>query len=70
MGSEMCIRDRTGEEVVDFDWSDDSQRIAFSTGPEGRSPQADKLYVSQPNGNGRREITPAMTVGPLRFEYN
>ena len=59
-----------GEEVTDFDWSDDSQRIAFSTGPEGRNPLSNKLYVSQPNGSGRREITPAMTSGPLIFEYN
>ena len=59
-----------GEEVVDFAWSDDGQRIAFSTGPEGRAPQTNKLYVSQPNGSEREEISAPMTSGPLHFEYD
>ncbi len=59
-----------GEEVVDFAWSDDSQRLTFSTGPEGRTPQPNKLYVSPPNGSGRSEISEPMTSGPLRFEYD
>ncbi len=59
-----------GEEVVDFGWSDDGQRIAFSTGPEGRTPQPDKLYVVQPNGSGRTEISAPMIAGPLYFEYD
>jgi len=60
----------SGEEVVDFGWSDDSERIAFSTGPEGRTPQPDKLYAVQPNGSGRTEISAPMTSGPLFFEYD
>ncbi len=60
----------SGEEVTSFAWSDDSQRLAFSTGPEGRRPQANKLYVSQPNGSGRAEISAAMTIGPLNFAYD
>ena len=58
------------EEVVDFAWSDDSQRLTFSTGPEGRNPQPNKLYVSQPDGNGRSEISAPMTSGPLHFDYD
>jgi len=59
-----------GEEVVDFAWADDSQRISFSTGPDGRTPQPDKLYVSQPNGSGRSEISAPLINGPLYFEYD
>lgn len=59
-----------GEEVVDFAWSDDSQRLTFSTGPEGRTPQPNKLYVTQPDGNGRSEITAPTTSGPLQFDYD
>ncbi len=33
-----------GEEVVDFAWSDDNQRLAFSRGPDDDN--ANKLYVS------------------------
>ncbi|MEL6870756.1 MAG: hypothetical protein AAFO81_13235 [Pseudomonadota bacterium] len=59
-----------GEEVVDFAWSGDSERVAFSTGLEGRTPQANTLYVTQPDGTGRVEITEPMTGGPLSFEYD
>jgi Tol biopolymer transport system component len=59
-----------GEEVVDFAWSDDSERLTFSTGPEDRNPQPDKLYVSQPDGSGRTEITDPTTSSPLRFKYD
>jgi len=59
-----------GEEVVDFAWSDDSQRLTFSTGAESRTPQPNKLYVSQPDGSGRSEISASMTSGPLQFEYD
>ena len=58
------------EEVVDFAWSDDSQRLTFSTGPDARRPQPNKLYVSQPDGNGRSEISAPLTSGPLQFEYD
>lgn len=57
-----------GEEVVDFAWSDDNERLTFSTGPDDDN--ANKLYVSQPDGTGRTEITAAMTIGPLNFDYD
>ena len=59
-----------GEEVVDFAWSDDSQRLAFSTGPDGRTVTPNKLYVSQPDGSGRTEISAQMLSGPLQFSYD
>lgn len=58
-----------GEEVVDFAWSSDSQRISFSTGPDGRTPLPDTLYVSRPDGTDRLELTEPMTAGPLSFTY-
>lgn len=78
---DLCISDSSGanntwistglngEEVVDFAWSEDGQRIAFSTGPDGRTPLPNKLYVSQPGGTGRTEISAPMTAGPLSFSY-
>ncbi len=59
-----------GEEVVDFSWSRGGQRLTFSTGAEGRTPQPNKLYVSQPNGSGLSLLSMPMAIGPLRFEYD
>jgi Tol biopolymer transport system component len=58
-----------GEEVVAFAWSADGERISFSTGPDGRAPQPDKLYASRPDGSSRLELTAPMTTGPLSFSY-
>lgn len=59
-----------GEEVVAFDWSADSERIAFSTGPEGPTPAPDKLYVARPDGTDRIQINDTMDVGPVSFAYD
>ncbi len=59
-----------GEEVVDFAWAVDAERIAFSTGPEGLDPVADKLYVAEPDGTGRLQINNTMDTGPLHFTYD
>lgn len=57
-----------GEEVVDFAWSDDSQRLTFSTGADDDN--ANKLYVSRPDGSERTEMTAPTTISPLHFEYD
>ena len=56
-----------GEEVKQFDWSNDGQRVRFSTGPQGRNVVADKIYSITPNGSGRVQVTNGMLDGPLFF---
>ena len=59
----------SGEEAVDLAWSADSQRVAFSTGPTGRTPVPDKLYASRPDGGGRLQLNDTTSAGPVSFSY-
>jgi len=38
------------DEVVDFDWSSDSSRLVFSSGPDTQTPVPDRLYVGTVDG--------------------
>jgi len=68
-GSTAVSTALNGEEALGFAWSADSQRISFTTGPEGSTPVPDKLYSARPDGTERQQITAPMDVGPVRFIY-
>lgn len=59
----------SGEEVVDFEWSADGLLLGFSTGPTGRTPSADILYASQPDGSGRLQLNEITSSGPVSFSF-
>jgi Tol biopolymer transport system component len=57
------------EEVVEFAWSTDGQRLVFSTAPNDRRSSANTLYVSRPDGSARIQLTEPTDSGPVRFSY-
>jgi len=49
-----------------FKWSADSLRVAFAAGPLGAT-TPDTLYVSRPDGVGRRQLSETTQSGPIAF---
>ena len=58
----------SGEELGEFDWSDDGTLLRFSTGPESRTVNADTIYSIAADGSGRVRISDGMLGAPILFK--